>query len=104
MEALQLTAGGAPVLLIGALAVGIAVATWHALFSGGPFWVLTEPLGVLLLGVGLIWLPSLLPLAIGLFIPLFVIGGSVSRGYRRGYLPRQPRSLYKARRQKLPPL
>ena len=104
MEALQLTAGGIPVLMIGAFAVGVALATWDALFSGGPLWVLTEPLGVVVFGVGLIWLPSLLPGAFLLGMSLFVFGGSASRGYRQGYLPRQPRNLYRTRRQKLPPL
>jgi|SRR3954471_336545 hypothetical protein len=104
MEALHVTAGGLPVVIIGVFAGAMALATWDAWFSGGTFWVLAEPLGVLVLGVGTIWLPSLMPGAFLLGAPLFVFGGSVSRGYRRGYLPRQPRKLYRTRRQKLPPL
>lgn len=104
MEALQLTAGGLPVAIIVAFAGALAFATWDAVFSGGTLWTLAEPLGVLIAGVGLIWLPSLMPGAFPLGVLLFVVGGSVSRGYRRGYLPRQPRKLDRTRRQKLPPL
>jgi hypothetical protein len=102
MEALQVTAGGIPAFTIGVL---FAAAVWDALTCGAPVWVLTEPLGVLVVGTGVIWFPGLLPLFLGTGIPLFAVGGWLSKGYSTGYLPRQPRRLYKARRrEKLPPI
>jgi hypothetical protein len=104
VEALKVTAGGAPVLGIGMLVVCVAATSWDALSSGAPLWALVEPIGVLQFGIGVIWFPGLQALFMSTGLVLFLVGSFLSGGYRKGYLPRQPRRLYRPRgRQKLPP-
>jgi hypothetical protein len=67
-------------------------------------WALVEPIGVLQFGIGVIWFPGLQALFMSTGLVLFLVGSFLSGGYRKGYLPRQPRRLYRPRgRQKLPP-
>jgi hypothetical protein len=105
MEAMKMTGSGVPILGIVVVALFFVAALWDALSSGATFWALGEPIGVLVVGVGLVWLPSLVPWNIAVGVPLIAIGGYVIKGYRWGFLPRQPeRDKYKAGRYKLPPL
>jgi hypothetical protein len=105
MEATKLTAGGAPILGMVFVALFFVAAIWDALSSGATIWALAEPFGVLVVGVGPVWLPSLVPWNLAIGVPLIAIGGYVIKGYRSGSLPREPkRDKYEAGRYKLPPL
>lgn len=89
MEAMKLTAHGAPMVGVLVLAVFFVAAVWDALSSGARSRALTEPLGVLVGGAAPLWLPSLVPWNIVVGVPLIAVGWYTSRGYRSGSLPRQ---------------
>lgn len=82
MEAMKLTADGAPML--GTVVVGVlfVAALWHAVSSAATIRALTEPLGVLVVGAGPLWLPGLVPWNLVAGVPLIAIGGYASKGYR----------------------
>ncbi|SEP08447.1 hypothetical protein SAMN05216267_10953 [Actinacidiphila rubida] len=92
MEAMKLTAHGAPVLGVVMLAMLFVTAVWDVMFSGARLRAWTEPLGVLVGGAAPLWLPGLVPWNIVVGAPLIAIVWYTSRGYRSGSLPRHTRS------------
>ncbi len=85
------------VLLIAVALVLLVLAVWEALAASSA-WVWCEPLGVAVMGAGLMWWRHPLPLALGAV--LIGIGGGIAQAHRWGVLPRRSRSP----RYRLPPL
>lgn len=92
MEAMRLTAHGAPLLGVVIFAVLLAGAVRNVLSSGARRWAWALPLGVLIGAAAPLWLPGLVPWNIVVAVPLIALGWYTIRGYRAGSLPRPTRS------------